>query len=238
MDQHEPIHCSHVDASGRLVRKDIRECHVAIYGHTRVAESVVIGSFVVLGYPKEARLVDSAAAPEPDAVQVGDRCMIGNQVTVTEGTVLETDVILEDHVRIGFNCTIGRGTRVMYGAFVCDRVRVGRNAKIAGFVCDAATIGDDSTVMGNLVHSYSSPHVAWGVDEPSPVIGDRCVVGYGATIVGGITIGHNSFIAAGSVVTRDVPPTSIVTGTNRVVPAALWKGRQLSDEFWNWEGSR
>lgn len=48
-------------------------------------------------------------------------------------------------------------------------------------------------------------------------IGDNCFIGYNATILPGVTIGANSIVGTGSVVTKDVPPNSVVAG----VPAKV-----------------
>ncbi|MGH3922149.1 MAG: alpha/beta fold hydrolase [Pseudonocardiaceae bacterium] len=53
------------------------------------------------------------------------------------------------------------------------------------------------------------------------------VVGYGARVVGGIRIGPRSYVASGSVVTKDVPPEHIVTGVNQHTPAWAWRGERL-----------
>lgn len=95
---------------------------------------------------------------------------------------------------------------------------------VAGFVCDGSMIGNHALVMGTLVHEFTRPHLPRGLIEPAPKIEDRAVVGFGATIVGGVTIGNNSYVAAGAVVTKDVPPKSIVMGVNlmcHVLPRRL-----------------
>jgi acetyltransferase-like isoleucine patch superfamily enzyme len=48
-------------------------------------------------------------------------------------------------------------------------------------------------------------------------IGDYCGIGWGATIIGPVEIGERSFIAAGAIVTRNVPPGMIVGGCNKVI---------------------
>jgi acetyltransferase-like isoleucine patch superfamily enzyme len=116
----------------------------------------------------------------------------------------------------------------VYGVYVCDRVTIGCDTRIGGFVCDGVVIGDRCTVMGQLVHEYSRPHLPWWeVDEAPPVIGEDTVVGFGALVVGGVRIGPRSYVAAGAVVTKDVPPEHVVTGTNRMTPMGHWRGTRL-----------
>lgn len=192
-----------------------------------------MGEHCTLGYPKEARLRAeqdrpvSAAPGKP--VVIGERCIIFNQVVVYEGARVGEGCVIEDRVRIGYDSRIGARSRLVYGAsYLCDRVVVGCDTRIAGFVCDGTVIGDRSTVMGQLVHEYTRPHEDWWrVDEAAPVIESDTVVGYGACVVGGIRIGPRSYIAAGAVATKDVPPEHIVTGINQHTPAWAWRGERL-----------
>lgn len=62
-------------------------------------------------------------------------------------------------------------------------------------------------------------------------IKDGCWICSGATICGGVTIGENSIVAAGSVVTKDVPPNCIVSG----VPAKLMRVIDENDRLNVWE---
>lgn len=189
---------------------------------------------------KEARLraeqqqPGSALSGEP--VMVGPGCLVANLVVMYEGVQIGAGCVIEDRVRIGYDSTIGERTRVVHGAYVCDRVRIGTDACVAGFICDGTIIGDRSTVMGELVHVYTRPHEGWwGVDEEPPVIEADSVVGYGARVVGGVRIGPRSYVAAGAVVTKDVPPEYVVTGVNTHTPAAQWPGRRLQNLIRHWQ---
>lgn len=84
--------------------------------------------------------------------------------------------------------------------------------------------------IGKNEHSYNYCGVpVWesprGVDKPT-VIGNDVWIGYGSIILGGVQVSDNVVVAAGSVVTKDVPPFSIVAGN----PAKVIKQRFSEDE--------
>ena len=102
-----------------------------------------------------------------------------------------------------------------------DEIRVGRNV----FVNQNCTFYDlggldiaDDVMIGPNVSIITASHPL----EPSqrraatigkPIVIERNVwIAAGATIIGGLTVGENSVVAAGSVVTRDVPPNTLVGG--------------------------
>jgi len=212
----------------------------SLYAPVTIASSTVIGEHCTLGYPKEARLRAEQQMPGSgmigEPVAVGERCLLANHIVLYEGVRIGDECVIEDRVRIGYNSTIGARTRVVYGAYVCDRVTIGKDACVAGFVCDGTTIGDRSTAMGDLVHEYTRPHLDWWeVDEEPPVIDADSVVGYGARVVGGVRIGPRSYVAAGAVVTRDVPPEHVVIGMNVQTPVERWPGSRLQSLIRHWK---
>lgn len=78
------------------------------------------------------------------------------------------------------------------------------------------TIGDESLIGHNVVfatinHDYDPENRGTMYLKPI-VLGKRAWIGSHATILPGVTIGENSVVGAGSVVTRDVPPNTIVAG--------------------------
>ncbi len=205
------------------------------YGRVILGRDVFIGRFCVMACPKEDTIMrhgpnKKAIEKATSSVRVGDRCIICNYVSIYEGTEIGSECIIEDHVHIGYGCRIGRNVRITYGAYLCDRVVIDDNARIAGFICDTSKIGKNSTVMGNLVHEYTQPYADWWEpDEPSPIVQEHSVIGYGATIVGGVKIGPYSYVAAGAIVTKRVPPKHVVVGVNKIIPLNKWKGRKLND---------
>jgi acetyltransferase-like isoleucine patch superfamily enzyme len=80
-------------------------------------------------------------------------------------------------------------------------------------------IGHDVAIAGQVVIRDSDNHsIDGGRPDPGRIkIGDHVWVGLGATILKGVTIGDGAVIAAGAVVTRDVPPATLVAGVPGVV---------------------
>ncbi len=127
-----------------------------------------------------------------------------------------------------YDCEIGANSRI--GAFVEIQrgVRVGKNVKISThtFICEGVTIEDDVFVGHNVsfINDRYPRATAGGKLQTAqdwqciPTLVKRgASIGTSATILCGITIGENAIIGAGSVVTKDVPANTIVSG----VPARV-----------------
>ena len=113
--------------------------------------------------------------------------------------------------RIGEGCSLGQGV------YVGNDVVIGRNVKIQNNVSvyDAVTLEDDvfcgpSMVFTNVYNPRSA--VPRKNEYRRTLIRRGATVGANATLVCGVTIGRHAFIAAGAVVTRDVPDYALVTG--------------------------
>ena len=215
-----------------------------LFGEPELGGGLIAGVGCVIGYPRESFLQDVGPPtidmkdPALPTTSVGSQVQLGNYVVIHDGTMIGDRCVLEDRVRIGYAGRVGDDTRLMYGAFVCDRVIVGNRARVAGFVCDAATIGDDCTVMGSLIHEYTRPDADWwDGDESPPTVEASSVVGMNAIVVGGVTVGHHCYVAAGAMVTKDVPPFSVVTGQNAIHSMRDWKGAKLRPLIERWLSS-
>lgn len=120
-----------------------------------------------------------------------------------------------------FYTTGGRGIRVGRNVFI--------NQNCTFYDLGGLDIGDD-VMIGPNVSLITSSHPL----EPSRrraaviarpiVIGRNVWIAAGATVIGGVTIGENSVVAAGSVVTRDVPPNTLVAGNPARIIRAIADG--------------
>ncbi|PJJ84078.1 acyltransferase [Mucilaginibacter auburnensis] len=137
---------------------------------------------------------------------------------------------LGDHVSIARDsilfCT-GVIAQQGSGITIGNRTGIGARAFIGGQ--GGVIIGDDVITGPNIQifsenHNFQDASISikdQGVTREATVIGNNCWLGGGITILAGVNIGDGCVIAAGSVVTKSVPPNSVVAG----VPAKVIKTR-------------
>ncbi len=146
-----------------------------------------------------------------------------NYNCISDDVKLGNDVKLSKFINL-YGCTIGDNTKI--GAFVeiQKKAAVGNNCKISShtFICEGVTIEDDVfighgvTFVNDSYPRATAPggnlqtEADWTV-EPT-LIKKGASIGSGATILANVTIGENAIIGAGSVVTKNVPPDTIVAG--------------------------
>jgi len=174
--------------------------------------------------------------------QIQDRCVVGLKYTpdcravrlgrsarIRVGTIIYADVEIGDYFQTGHHVMIREKTRIG------DHVVVGTNTVIDGNV----TIGDfvkiesncyipTHVIIGNRV--FFGPNVTLTNDRyplkmrdqyrpAGPIIEDGVTLGAGVVICPGLRLGADSFVAAGAVVTKDIPPGSLVMGVpGRITP--------------------
>ena len=136
---------------------------------------------------------------------------------------LGKDVFLNDFINL-YGCTIGDGTRIGPFVEVQKNAFIGKNCKIQShtFICEGVTIENEVFVGHGVMFINDrfprSTTESGGIQteedwEVIPtIIKNGASIGSNATILCGITIGADSIIGAGSVVTKDVPDNTIVAG--------------------------
>lgn len=142
---------------------------------------------------------------------------------IADDVRLGKDVKLSKFINL-YGCTIGDGTKI--GAFVeiQKNARVGDNCKISShtFICEGVEI-EDSVFVGHGVKFINDSYpratnadgslqseADWRVERTRICKGAS--IGSGATILSNLTVGEGALVGAGSVVTKDVPPHTIVAG--------------------------
>jgi acetyltransferase-like isoleucine patch superfamily enzyme len=153
--------------------------------------------------------------------------MIGDRAEIRWGTVIYGDTQIGDDFKTGHSAMIRErtvvGNRVVIGTntVVDGNVTIGDDVKIESsvYIPTHATIGSQVFIgPGAVLTNDKYPQRLRDQYVPSgPVLEDSVTVGANSTILPGVRIGEGSMIAAGSVVTKDVPPWSLVVG----VPARI-----------------
>ncbi len=153
---------------------------------------------------------DTLILPDLRNTRLGDECIVRSFSVIYSGVQAGNrfdvghQVVVREDARFGDDCYLKPG------ADVRRSVRAGDRVTISDLVGDRSVLGDDVTCLGKLVHKSSGAHR--GDVEPAPVLLAGVFVGRNAVLVGEITIGEGAFIAAGSIVTADVPPNTRVIG--------------------------
>lgn len=165
-----------------------------------------------------AKLVADLRTPVPDARADWERknfwlrlagmavsrrgVAIGSGFRCIDG--LEENITIDDYAALGHN--------VHFWNF--DRIRVGRFCMVAA-----------DTIVSNGWHDKATFEPGSG----PTTLGNGCWIGTGARIVGGVTIGDNAIVGAGSLVLKDIPANSIAVG----VPARVVGVRELPERVWH-----
>jgi acetyltransferase-like isoleucine patch superfamily enzyme len=114
------------------------------------------------------------------------------------GCTIEEDVFVGPFVEIQKNVLVGKGCRVSSHSFICSGVRLGEN-----------TFVGHGVMFINDIFSDSDSVSQWKKRET--IIGKNVRIGSNTTILP-VTIGDNTIIGAGSVVTKNIPADSIAYG--------------------------
>jgi len=139
------------------------------------------------------------------------------------------DVVLGENVKLArfinlYGCTIGDNTKIGTFVEVQKNATIGKNCKIQShtFICEGVTIEDNAfvghgvTFINDKYPSATGGNGELQTDDDWEVIPtlvkEGATVGSGATILCNVTIGEKAIVGAGSVVTKDVPPYTIVAG--------------------------
>ena len=130
---------------------------------------------------------------------------------VGEGTKIWHFCHIMPQCRIGRNCNIGQNVVVSPGVILGNNVRVQNNVSIyTGVICEDDVFLGPSMVFTNVINPRSA--ISRKDQYQKTLVRKGATIGANATIICGNEIGAYAFIGAGAVVTKSVPPYSLVVG--------------------------
>jgi UDP-2-acetamido-3-amino-2,3-dideoxy-glucuronate N-acetyltransferase len=119
---------------------------------------------------------------------------------IGDNTKIGTFVEIQKNAFVGRNCKVSSHTFICEGVHIEDDVFIGHNVTFINDLYPRATLGSGQMQTEN----------DWNVIET--FVKKGASVGSSATILAGVTIGESAVVGAGAVVTKDVPPHTIVAG--------------------------
>jgi acetyltransferase-like isoleucine patch superfamily enzyme len=187
------------------------------YGINTIGEGAQIFEPVTLGFPSRDHMGDTNFTGT----------IIGKHAVIRSGTIIYCDVMIGDHFQSGHNVIIREKTRIG------NHVAIGTATVIEG----NTIIGDEvslqsmvyiptDTVIGNKV--FIGPNTVLTNDRypptrigglKGPQIRNGAAIGANATLLPGVCIGEGALIAAGAIVTRDVPALMLAIGAPAKITA-------------------
>jgi acetyltransferase-like isoleucine patch superfamily enzyme len=198
---------------------------VVIHAGSVIGNNVRIDDNTVIGkLPMKAALSAVTQDQQLDPCIIADDCMIGAMVVIYRGCTVRTRVMVADLASLRENVEVGEYTIIGRGVTIENKVRVGSRCKLEteAYITALSEIGDGC---------FIAPEVTFTNDNFLGRTKDRFKyhkgvtmkrgsrIGANVTVLPGLTLGEDALVAAGSVVTRDVPARKIVLGS----PAKIWR---------------
>jgi acetyltransferase-like isoleucine patch superfamily enzyme len=149
-----------------------------------------------------------------DDVTVGKDLQTGHHALIREHTELGDDVLVGTQTVIDGTTVVGDGTSMQTGVYVSSETAIGNRV----------FLGPNATLLNDMYPIRSEYELR------GPTIEDDASIGANATILPDVTVGEKAFVAAGAVVTEDVPPETMGVGApavHRELPPELQGGNDL-----------
>jgi UDP-3-O-[3-hydroxymyristoyl] glucosamine N-acyltransferase len=212
--------------------------HAVIHPGTRVGAGCVLQDGVVVG--KQPKLAAHSSAPKdaPPALVIGDGAAICCRAVVFAGATLGEGAIVGDQAFVRERAVVGAGSVIGRGSAIDNDVRIGARVRIQTDVYITANSDiEDDVFVGPGVCTTNDSTMARHPDD-HPILGATlrraCRIGGAAVICPGIEVGEEAFVAAGAVVTRDVPARGVVMG----VPGRVTREVGDGDLLERWRSHR
>ncbi len=189
---------TYIDSGVRVGRDSVVLPFCLLQGNTVIGEECTIGPQSRLSNVSVGNRAVVEHSVAKDAV-IGDDCLIGPFAYLRPGTVLGAKVKIGDFVEIK-NSFVDEGSKIPHLSYVGDS-HVGRNVNVGA---------------GTITCNYD------GKTKSHTEIGDGAFIGSNTNLVAPVKVGSGAMTAAGSTITKDVPPDSLGVARNKQVNIQNW----------------
>ena len=179
------------------------DVNVILEGNIVLGNNVSIGPNCVIKDSSIGSNTKIDAFSHIDGSKVGDDCSIGPYARLREGSQIESSAKVGNFVETK-NSVLGEGSKANHFTYLGD-TEVGKNSNIGA---------------GTITCNYD------GKDKHKTTIGDESFIGSNAALVAPVTIGTNATVAAGSVITKDVPDNALGLGRTKQSNKENWSKKK------------
>lgn len=197
---------AYIDPTANIAPGAVCQAGCWIGPDVTIAAGCVIGPGAVIGFDGQG---DGFGG-----VRLGENVRVGPQVVIQPNVRAEPDCVIEPFSMIGSGTTLGRGVHIGVRCTVKSFVRIGDYANLESEVHVArhSTLEHHCQLMpGAILVDDAYPPTA--MDPQGPVIGPCAVVGVKSIIYPGIHLGYHAMVGAMSIVKKDVPDYTLVSGS-------------------------
>jgi acetyltransferase-like isoleucine patch superfamily enzyme len=194
--------------------------NVKIYGKSSIGKNAIIDDGVIIGYPT-ANLLKKAIISGSDIKDMDFKgAVIGDNAVIRSNSTIYSEVEVGNNFRTGHNVMVREATRMG------DDVLIGTNTILDG----RTIIGNSVSIQGNVYiplnvliedHVFIGPCAVLTNDKypirtksdlKGPILRKGASIGANSTILPGIEVGEGAMVAAGALVTKNVPPWKLAIG--------------------------
>ena len=198
------------DASRLDVRGDVesgKDCsidvNVILEGSIALGDNVSIGPNTILKNVRIGNNTKIEAFSHIDGAKIGDNCVIGPYARLREGSLIENSAKVGNFVETK-NTTLGEGSKANHFTYLGD-TEIGKGSNIGA---------------GTITCNYD------GKNKHKTNIGNDSFIGSNASLVAPVTVGSNATVAAGSVITKDIPDNALGFGRSKQENKKDWSKKK------------
>ena len=193
---------------------------VKIYGSSTIGNRTIIQENAIIGYPEHPILMDIVKQKKDVEDYDFPGCDIGSDSIIRPGTTIFSNVKAGDNFKTGHNAlirektTIGNNVLVGSNVIIDGNATIGNNVSIQGnvYIPTDVTIEDNVFIGPCAVLANDKYPIRKEYNPMGPILRKGASIGANATILPGVEIGEGAMVAAGALVTRNVPPWKLAIG--------------------------
>ncbi len=207
--------------------------NVVVHAGTVIGDGCTIEDNAVLG--KRPRLAKTSAAHgEVGALRIGAQATVCAGAIVLAGATIGEGALLGDQSFVRERCSIGAGSVIGRGSAIDNDVSIGARVRIQTNVyLTAHSVAEDDVFVGPGATTTNDDTMARHSSEQplrGAILRRACRIGGAAVLTPGVEVGEEAFVAAGAIVTNDVPARAVVMG----VPASVIREVPEEDLLERW----